>query len=155
MPVAVHLLLQRDGNILMLRRVNTGYEDGKWSVPAGHINAQESSTIALIREAQEELGIRLHNPQFAHLSHKKDPVDGQERLDLFFTCSKWDGTITNMEPQKCSDLKWYPFQELPSDTIGYVKNALDALGHGKTFSEFGWSNPQISEEVLKDITISR
>jgi 8-oxo-dGTP pyrophosphatase MutT (NUDIX family) len=59
-PVAAHLLLRReDGSILMIRRANTGYQDGKWSVPAGHVDPDESATDALVREALEELDIKL------------------------------------------------------------------------------------------------
>ena len=36
-PVAAHLLLDKDVRILMLRRYNTGYEDGNYSVDVGHV----------------------------------------------------------------------------------------------------------------------
>ena len=45
-PVAVHVFLLRDGAVLLLRRCNTGFEDGKLSVPAGHVEPGESVTQA-------------------------------------------------------------------------------------------------------------
>ena len=34
--VCVYLVLERDGKVLLSLRENTGYEDGKWSLVAGH-----------------------------------------------------------------------------------------------------------------------
>jgi 8-oxo-dGTP diphosphatase len=55
----VHLLLiDRNGQALFGRRQNTGFEDGTWHVPAGHLEAGESVVQALIREAKEEVDVR-------------------------------------------------------------------------------------------------
>ena len=56
MFVAVYLLLLREGQVLLLRRHNTGYEDGNYSVIAGHVEPGERITQALVREAAEEAG---------------------------------------------------------------------------------------------------
>ena len=59
MFVAAYLLLVRDGQILLLRRYNTGHEDGNYGVIAGHMERDERVTTALIREGPEEAGIQL------------------------------------------------------------------------------------------------
>ncbi len=138
-PVAVHMLFERHDKLLMLRRMNTGYEDGKWSVPAGHVDKNESITTALIREMKEELGVLPLNYTFEHILHKKDPVDGEERVDLFFSCNRWKGKITRMEPDKNAALKWYTFSNLPVDTVDYVKHAIREIHKRSKFSEFGWT----------------
>ena len=56
---AVHLLLIQDEKILLLRRYHTGYEDGNYSVVAGHIDGNESILKAMQREALEEAGILM------------------------------------------------------------------------------------------------
>jgi hypothetical protein len=48
----VHLILvNRAGRVLFGQRQNTGYEDGAWHLPSGHLEAGESVVAALIREA--------------------------------------------------------------------------------------------------------
>ncbi len=47
---ATHLFLVKDGKILLLRRFNTGYEDGNYSVPAGYMDGKETAMQATIME---------------------------------------------------------------------------------------------------------
>ncbi len=56
-PVTVHLLFFRGNQILLARRLNTGYRDGEYSVPAGHLDGNETVIAAGIREAKEEIGV--------------------------------------------------------------------------------------------------
>jgi ADP-ribose pyrophosphatase YjhB (NUDIX family) len=67
-----HLLLIRDDRILLLRRRNTDYEDGKYSAIAGHMEDGETAREAICREAHEEAGIELApaDLEFAHVVHR-------------------------------------------------------------------------------------
>ncbi len=53
------LLINDDDEVLMMRGRNTGFEDGSYSVIAGHVKADEEVTAAAIREAREEAGIEI------------------------------------------------------------------------------------------------
>ncbi len=134
----VHLLLiDRDGQALFGRRQNTGFEDGAWHVPAGHLEAGESVVQALIREAWEEVGVIIapKDVEFAHIMHSSS---SSGRAAFFFTVRQWDGTPENREPEKCSELAWFPLDALPDRMIGYCRVALDYIAAGGPFSVYGW-----------------
>lgn len=135
-PVAVHLLLVRGPHILLLRRFNTGYEDGKYSVIAGHLDGGETVLAAMLREAREEAGIELVNAEVAGVMHRR--AGDEERIDFFVVCHEWTGAVVNQEPEKCDELRWVPIDALPANTIPYVAAAIDAWRNGGWFSSFGW-----------------
>ena len=121
---AVHLFLIKDNQILLLRRFNTGYRDGQYSVPAGHLDGQEKASKAASREGKEETGITV-NPetlQIVHIMHKNSTG---ERVDFFFTAENWEGEPQIMEPDKCDELKWFPLDELSDNMVPYVKKAVN------------------------------
>lgn len=134
----VHLLLvDRFGKILFGRRQNTGFEDGAWHLPAGHLEADESVVQALIREAKEEVGVTIASKdvEFAHIMHS---ASSGGRAAFFFTVRSWDGTPENREPEKCSELGWFSITRLPDHLIDYCRVALDHIADGKAFSVYGW-----------------
>ncbi len=135
---ASYLILIKDGKILLLRRYNTGYEDGNYSLVAGHVDGNETFIQAMIREAREEAGISLHpeNLKVVHTMHRKCPDD--ERIDVFIQATSWTGKLTNMEPHKCDDLSWFKLDELPDNMVGYVKIALENYKNSISYSEFGY-----------------
>jgi hypothetical protein len=61
-----------------------------------------------------------------------------ERIDIFFETSKWQGQITNLEPQKCDDLSWFDLNNLPENIIPYIRHVIEAITRGEIYSEFGW-----------------
>lgn len=135
-PVAVHLFLLQDERILLLRRFNTGYEDGNYSVIAGHLDGREEVLAAMSREAREESGIDLVNAEVAGVMHRR-AGDG-ERIDFFVVCHEWTGAVVNREPEKCDELRWVPIDALPPNTIPYVAAAIGAWRVGEWFTSFGW-----------------
>jgi 8-oxo-dGTP diphosphatase len=135
---AVHLLLIEDGKVLLARRANTGYEDGRWSVPAGHLDGGETVRGAALREAVEEIGVLLYPDDMVveHVMHRWR--DGEERIDFFVRCERWLGEVHIAEPDKCSELAWRDPSDLPPDLIPYVRDGITRTIAGERYSEHGW-----------------
>jgi 8-oxo-dGTP diphosphatase len=134
---AVHLFLVREGEILLLRRFNTGYEDGKYSVIAGHLDGGEEIRAAAIREAQEEVGIEISpkDLQIVGVMHRRS---NDERIDFFLAAASWSGQITNREPNKCDHLAWFGVHQLPGNVVPYVRRAFENYQRRIWFDSFGW-----------------
>lgn len=145
---AAHVVLLRDDQVLLQRRYNTGYEDGRYSLPAGHVEAGESVSLATARETMEEIGVAVHPDQlqFAHVMHRY--AEGPSRAALnrvdFFLCARdWTGDPTIKEADKADDLSWFPVTALPTNIVPYIRTALDAISQGQRgYSEFGWPTGQ-------------
>lgn len=136
---AVYLVLRRGDEVLLLRRANTGYQDGKYSIIAGHLDGDELATEGMVREAKEEAGITV-NPKDLKLVHTAHRLSrnqvGQERIDLFFETTEWQGEVTNAEPDKCDDLSWHPINSLPNNMLPFVKLVLTDVAQGINYSEY-------------------
>jgi 8-oxo-dGTP diphosphatase len=133
---AVFLILIKDNQVLLQRRYNTGYSDGLYALPSGHIEAGEFGKEALIREIQEEIGIEINEKDlnFVHLLHfRKD----KDYMFLFFTCEKWQGEPKILEPEKSDALDWFPLDKLPENIIDYIPIVLKDYRNGVYYSEQG------------------
>ncbi|MDE2311788.1 MAG: NUDIX domain-containing protein [Patescibacteria group bacterium] len=131
----VQLMLIKDDKILLLKRQNTGYMDGQYGLPAGHLESEESLVSAMIREAKEEAGLELKPEDlvFSQSMHRKSTPD---YLTFFFTVENYQGPEPqNTEPEKCSELNWFALDNLPENTIYWVKIGIANYQNGIKFSE--------------------
>lgn len=135
----VHLVLRKGDRFLMLRRFQTGYMDGHYSVVAGHVDGGETFRAAMTREAREEAGIAMKERDLTlvHTMHRRSE---DERLSLFFEATQSRGEIRNMEPHKCDDLGWFSLAEQDKGMVPYVRSALLNITEGAWYSEFGWDS---------------
>ncbi len=133
---AVYLILQNEGKVLLMRRAKTGFKDGEYSLPSGHLDGGEKATDAIIREAKEEIGVVL-SPQEVALVYSSHRRSGEyEYIDLLFQADNWHGHPQNLEPEFCDDLSWFDPDKLPENTVDYIATALQRFKEGKIFSEF-------------------
>ncbi|MGY2061025.1 NUDIX hydrolase, partial [Nocardia gipuzkoensis] len=129
--------LRRGNDVLFGQRQNTGFEDGAWHLPSGHLEANESVIDALIREADEEIGVTIkpEDVQFSHIMHNSSSGG---RMAFFFTVQNWQGVPTNREPDKCAALEWFSTDDLPYHMIDYCRVAMQDIAKGQPFSIYGW-----------------
>ena len=138
--VDVYVLLRRpDGTILLLERSGTGYADGQLCPPSGHLEEGESVARCAVREAAEETGVGIDPADlvFTHMVHHRNP-EGQGRIGIFFTATRWAGEPVNREPHKCAGLQWADPARPPANTVPYTAAALAAIIAREAFSLDGW-----------------
>lgn len=139
---AVHLFLIDDTDkILLSRRYETGYEDGNYSLIAGHLEKDETVMLAMAREAKEEAGIdiELSDLKVVHVMHRKaENKTESDRIDFFIKAKKWNGKIKIMEKEKCDDMSWFPLDKLPKNIIPYIKKSIEQFSSNSYYSEYGW-----------------
>ncbi|MFI8998085.1 methyltransferase domain-containing protein [Streptomyces sp. NPDC053542] len=140
--IDVHLILRRGDEVLLARRANTGYADGLLHAPSGHAEDGEDVREAMIREAAEETGLRLTpaDLRVALVMQHRAP-DGRPRIGWFFEAAYGaGGEPVNREPEKCSQLAWFPLDALPDDMVAYCRAGLDAYRTGRRFL-LHWHRP--------------
>lgn len=101
--VAVGILIDDAGRVLVTRRAPGAHQGGLWEFPGGKVEAGETPEAALIRELGEELGIDTAESCLAPLSFASHAYDDFHLLMLVYVCRKWKG---QPQPMEGGDLAW-------------------------------------------------
>lgn len=122
----VNFVIEKDGKFLLFYRTDGYFKDGWWVLPGGHIEASETATEAVVREAKEELGIDVKpkDVSFAHVVHNL--VGENKRMDFYFKIKDYKGEIKNMEPDRCFEMGFFNQNMMPP-TEKIAPTTLQAL----------------------------
>ncbi len=136
--VTVYGLLRQGDTVLLQKRQNTGFGDGFYSLIGGHVDAGENVREALLREAREEIGVSIlpDEARFSLFLHRKTPKG--VFLNFFFEVSNWRGIPAICEPHKASDLAFFNAQNLPENTLDYIRHAIDCIQRSVREDYLGW-----------------
>jgi len=139
MIAEVYLLFRRGDEILLSKRANTGYQDGRYGLVSGHVDGGEPLAAAAAREALEEAGVAIDPADLTLrlVMHRKSE---DERLGFFFAPARWAGELVNAEPHKCDELRWASVVDLPEETIPYIREAIRCVEAGETYAAW-WNRP--------------
>jgi 8-oxo-dGTP diphosphatase len=128
---ASYVLLRRGDEVLLNLRQGTGYLDGHWALPAGHVEAGETFVQAAVREVREEAGVEVSPEDLRPLTtmqrlvHGGPPID--QRVDVFFEVRRWTGEPRNAEPAKAARIAWWPLTALPEPVMPFELEVLRRL----------------------------
>lgn len=134
---AVYVILEKDNRVLLIRRFNTGYRDGEYTLPAGHVDPNETYQQTGVREALEEVCVTI-KPEDLSLVHVMQRHEGDvDVVDFYFRASAWTGEPRIGEPHKADDLQWVPVDELADRALHFIGKAITRSSDGVLFSHDG------------------
>lgn len=138
-----HILVFQDTQVLLVRHnESAGHINGKYGIPGGHLNGNESMKQAAVREFEEETGLKVlvvelqtfpRNEYTAEIPRKDGTV---KRYTMhIYIAGEWSGSLAaNNETTP----EWVDINQL--DTINLLPNVKNAIQAAKEFLEEGYVN---------------
>lgn len=119
--LTVLCLIHRGEELLLQNRVKTDWRG--YAVPGGHVEPGESVVDAVIREMQEETGLRVQRPRLCGV--KQFPLDGGRYLVLLFETKDFTGTLRSSAE---GEMVWIHRKDLARyDTVEDLEELLDVM----------------------------
>lgn len=113
--VGVGVLIVRNGLVLMQHRKGT-HGNNLWAPPGGYLEFGESFEEAARRETKEEVGIALTHVKVVGFTNDIFENDNRQTLVICLVANCDDQqTPQILEPEKCVELKWMKWNELPKE----------------------------------------
>lgn len=136
---AVYVILRKHGKILFTLREHTGFQDGTYSLPSGHVEENENALSAAVREVKEEVGVEVPLDKLKLLYTMHRMAANDVRIDFFFEATSWKGEPYNNEPHKHGPIAWFSPEEFAEKPImDYQAVVLREVLKGEIYSEWGW-----------------
>ncbi|MEO6019375.1 MAG: NUDIX domain-containing protein [Knoellia sp.] len=131
---ASYVYLRRGDEVMLQLRSGTGYLDGHWVAgAAGHVEPGETAVAAAVREGAEELGVEVSADDLTLVTvmHRTDGTDApiEQRIDWFWTTTRWTGHPRICEPTTCADLRWHALDALPEPVPDYERRVIESLSN--------------------------
>ena len=120
------LAILRDGKQLLYRRKRTP-EAGHWNIVGGKVDHMEHSSVAAIREAEEESGLTIGSVDFLTVSEQVFETDGHHWISVIYKTEDFSGEPRVMEPEKLPEFGWFAFDEMPAPLSRFAADAIKAL----------------------------
>jgi len=122
-----HILNEKNQILLMKRTKECRNYAGYWSVPGGGVEFFEKVEDAVKREVREELGVEIEIIKLLSVTNDIIEDEGQHWVATQFQCKIVSGTPTNLEPDKCDELKWFDLDKIPEKITLVTADGVEHL----------------------------
>tara|TARA_X000000950_G_scaffold286417_1_gene395247 strand:+ start:18944 stop:19420 length:477 start_codon:yes stop_codon:yes gene_type:complete len=126
--IYVHIALLRRDQVFLLRRNRTGFLDGFFCLPGGHLEKDENPAQGALRECREECGIvPSQSPEL--LAALRFQFDSREGLNFIYRCflQESDPQPFNAEPHLHDRVDFFPVDNLPAEIPGWLRALAQPL----------------------------
>jgi len=127
--VGVGVIIIHNEKLLLMHRKGS-HGSGTWSLPGGHVDLGEELEPCCIREVKEELGIKLDSVLPYEFRNAIMPEEGLHYVTLFFLGMYSEDEVKKamiMEPDKCSEIRWFPVDNLPANLFAALAALVDSV----------------------------
>lgn len=102
------MICDGQGNVLVQDKRNHPVWHG-WNFPGGHVEQGEYVTPSVIREMEEETGLRIENPRLCGIKEFHKSKDGKRYIVFLYVADQYTGQL---KASKEGEVFWYPLCEL-------------------------------------------
>jgi ADP-ribose pyrophosphatase YjhB (NUDIX family) len=121
--VAAAVLIERDGRVLLVRRLNEPFR-GLWTLPAGFVNGGEDPAEAAARECLEETGLNVHVTRVLDIISGKEHPRGADFI-IVYLAEVIDGEL---KPDDDADAaEWFGREDLPQLAFRATQKVLESF----------------------------
>ena len=127
--VAACALVDVDGRVLLAKRPPGRSLAGLWEFPGGKVEKGETPEAALVRELEEELGIRVQASCLAPLTFASHGYETFHLLMPLYVCRRWEGDVQARLGQelawvRASKLGDYPMPPADVPLVAVLRDLL-------------------------------
>lgn len=122
--VGVGAFILNEKKELLLQKRAVPAEKDHWCIPGGRLEMFELLEHAVIREAKEELGVEIEVIRLMGVCDHIILEENAHWVAMSYLCKIRSGEPKIMEPDKASDLQWFPLDNLPDHLTITTKKAL-------------------------------
>lgn len=127
--VAACALIDADGRILLAQRPEGKSLAGLWEFPGGKVEAGETPEETLVRELDEELGVKTKIPCLAPLTFASHTYETFHLLMPLYICRRYEGVPQGREGQaikwvRSQALRDYPMPPADEPLIPFLQDLL-------------------------------